>query len=287
MQGDRQADHDLLQDAMAQIQELTLRVQTLQQRREETKLHDSVAKHVPRNLQLRSGLTTAERKALLSDNKYEEFPSPLNDDNKLVGKMVSGQLKEVVTGTIPTMQKRELDIVKLAVGAWDYALRDGEDMDQRIHILSETVRTLALLSIDNAQYMAKRQLEIVLDSADAKGAYSLLRMDAGTETDVDVSSNCILQPTYVEAIQDYRKISKAIEQPKKSTSRNGGHGGRGGGFSRGGGGFNRRGGRGHHFSQQRNQYRNYDGFRNNNGGSRGYNGNSSQGQGNGRGGADQ
>ena len=111
---------------MAQIQELTLRVQTLQQRREETKLHDSVAKHVPRNLQLRSGLTTAERKALLSDNKYEEFPSPLNDDNKLVGKMVSGQLKEVVTGTIPTMQKRELDIVKLAVGAWDYALRDGE-----------------------------------------------------------------------------------------------------------------------------------------------------------------
>ena len=259
-------------DLLRQIAVLQEQVAALQagapQAGEKHTLRDEVRQKIPFHLQVGSQLTADERKTMLAKwRKFENWPLPLADKNGLAGKVLQGQgqLKQFVTSDISKFQRNELDITRMAADAWDFCL--NQECTERA---MQALQDITILSADNAQFMAKKQLECIFEGAKAKGSYALLRMDQSEQSDIDLASAEIFQPTYADAVKEFRKISKTVEpQSKPSFAGRGGFNNRRGGFRGRGSSFNS--GRQFH-SRQNGGYQ---------GGS--YHGNRSQYQGNGRG----
>lgn len=123
----------------------------------------------------------------------------------------------------------------MAADALDTSMDDSKPEQDRANLMQRALADIISLSMDNAQLMAKRQLETTLECAQAKGAYALLHLRDDQDSDIDPDSDSILQPAFVDAITDFRKVTKAIDQPRNNKNRNN--------FSsrRGRGGFNRHG----------------------------------------------
>ena len=263
---DGQTQAAALQFAMEKIAQLERQVGELQNQKLQAALCEKVQGFVPPDLHIKSLLTAEDRKSKLANyRKFESFPTAKVDQNGLVGKIFSGQgqLKQAVT-ELSKHQRNALDIARIAADTWDSCL-EGEPSNEMFERALKALRDIMELSFDNAQFMAKKQLEHVFEAAQAKGAYALLHFDTSEGSDIDLCSDEILQPAYVKAIESFRKISKSVEPHKKQSTKNGQRGGfgvrengygkyRGGGYSYRGSGqqYNYRGRGGGYPRQQGN-----------------------------------
>ena len=229
-------------------------------------MRDDIASLVPPHLQLGSRLKKEERgRKLRKYPTYDRFPKPIEDDNKLASRVIEPNRK-LILGSFVKFQQDTLDIVRIATAALHAATDSSLNIDDAVGAVREGLQDIITLAVDNAQRVAKHQLQEALKLAGAEGAYSLL----GLETDdpvLDTADHNIFQEAHVDAIKKFRTFSSAVKQQSvdkyKSNKRNqrGGRGsygsyrnnyrgsGRGGGrgnyssgFNRGGGGG--RGGRG-------------------------------------------
>ena len=179
-----------------------------------TDLSDVVAAAVCPHLQCRP-LEASERRSLLSDYpRPDQLPSPITDANGLASKTLndSAQRKLVLT-TLPQLQRDALDAGRVAAAAWEHSL-SLIDPDAKAEYLLQAVQDILGLSIDNAQRMAKTQLELTFESAGAKGAYSLLNLEPRTD-DLDFRDPSLLQQAHVECIKDIRSFNGSLEAARK------------------------------------------------------------------------
>ena len=268
------SNEDLLQQIVALQQQVAALQAVAPHAGEKHTLCDNVRQKIPVHLQVGSQLSADERKTTLAKwRKFEDWPLPLGDKNGLAGKVLQGQgqLKQFVTSDISKFQRNELDIIRMAADAWDACIGNDYSTEQKADRAVQALRDITILSTDNAQFMAKRQLECIFEGAKAKGAYALLRMDQSEESDIDLASAEMFQPSYANAVKEFRKVTKTVEPQNKQPP----FGSRGG-FNNRRGGFRGRGGsfsNGRHFHSRQN-----GGYQGNS-----YHGNRSQYQGNGRG----
>jgi hypothetical protein len=209
-------------------------------------LCDDVVACLPAHLQLRQ-LEPDERKKIIKAYPKSEpgLPKPLRDDNGLATKAIKdGASRKMAITTIPGFQKDHLEVTRIAVAAWQLAL-DLDDPARQAELMGKALRDIVVISCDNAQKLATSQLKLTFEGAGAKGAYSLLDLDAkhiddDHQLDIDFDNVNILQHAHVEAITEMCKFNSDLDKAKKlgstprTRNRYDGRGGRGGG-GRGGG----------------------------------------------------
>ena len=196
---------------------------------------------------------------------FSGFPRAIEDDNRLAAKVVGdGANRKLILGSMVKFQQDTLDIVRIATALLHHVARPDQVSDQDLAFIREGLQDIVTLGADNAQRVAKHQLQEALKLAGADGAYSLMGLETD-QPDLDVSDHNLFQEAHVDAIKKFRTFSSTVKQQSvdkyKQNKRGGGGrrgGGRystfqsqgqyGGGYRRGGqrGGFNSssRGGRG-------------------------------------------
>ena len=106
------------------------------------------------------------------------------------------------------------------------------------------------LPSDNAQRMARTQVETIFDAAVVKGAMTFISLngDQEQEVEIDLGESNILQAVHVGAMREIKKYARAVQPERKQNfNRNGRKGGRGReGGRRGNGG--KGGGKGYNHS---------------------------------------
>lgn len=233
-----------------------------------------VARYIPKHLQQKP-LQQADRKRLLKVyGHFEEgsLPKPLKDANNMAATaMGDAKDKKWVTVHAPAFQKDALDVVQVAALAM-HSVADAADEAAAADIMRQALLDVLLLAGDNAQRIARVQLDRVFEAANAKGALSLIDLDG--DDDLDPLNDNIIQGAHVDSIGEHRKFCKALAPDKKRTPNGQGRGGAGDkrgfknlrGFGRRGYAKSRGGGRGGRWDRNRSAPSN----RNNN------NGNSSE-----------
>ena len=233
-----------------QLQELQGRQQ--QQKGQQYQLHPHVQVLLPPHLQLGRHITAADRTKITK--KYAEpvdFPKAIEDENGLAAKALPQEQRDWTTKTLPKLQRQELESIKIAAAGLHMALSNA-DGARKFEFMSACLRDIIILSVDNAQKMAKSQLQEAFKAAKAPGAYALCKLES-LDSELQLSDNSIFQACHVEAIKTFRSYSSIVQREKvqdyKSRKGNfprnnynrGGRGGRGNfrGNFRGG-----RGGRG-------------------------------------------
>ena len=243
-----------MQQQMDRLQRQNDELKQQQDARKPTELHQDIAALFAPHLQLRP-MEQAERKRILSQyGKCEQLPVPLRDDNGLAGKALGGEggHKKWALTYLQSAQKEALDILRIAALGLNAAIQ-LEQGPQRIQHLEHVIRDIISMAGDNAQRMARTQLEHVFEVAGVKGARSLLNPDLAEDCSIDESDTNILQQAHIDAMQDIRKFHTSISQVRgnKNNGKQGGRGfkqggrnyrGRGGGRGRGYGGGGRGGG---------------------------------------------
>jgi hypothetical protein len=198
-------------------------------------------------------MDAAERKRTLNAYpKSGDLPSALTDSNGLAAKAVGdGQARKLVLTQLPALQRESLDALRVAATGLHMGLQmQNAPPEQRVAHLQSVLADVVKIICDNAQRVAKTQLEAVFDAAKAKGAYALLQIDPTEEScDIDEKNDNILQSAHVDAMAEIKKYNRSVETTKPKfpgRGRGGGRGGNGSGWrGRGGrGGNNWRGGRG-------------------------------------------
>jgi hypothetical protein len=267
-----------LQNLQQQINVLQQANAALQQKQELQRngleLHQHVKERFAAHLQHKQILEPAERKRTLSAYpKSNDLPSALIDSNGLAAKAVGdGQARKWALTQLPALQRETLDILRVAATGLHMGLamqnQQQASAEQCAHHLSSVLEDVIKLACDNAQRLAKTQLETIFEAAKAKGAYALLCTDPDEEgCDVDEKNDNILQAAHVDAMAEIKKYNKSVEVPKQNNRNGGGRGGNGGG--RGGGNGWRRRGRGgnNNFRGNNNNYRGNNNYNNNRGNS--------------------
>ena len=180
-------------------------------------LTDEVAAAVSPHLQCKP-LEPAERRSLLSEYpKPDQLPAPITDANGLASKTLSDTAQRKLALTIlPQLQRDALDVGRVAAAAWEHSLSLA-DSDDKAEYLLQAIQDILGLSIDNAQRMAKTQLELTFDSVGAKGAYSLLNLEPNTQ-DIDFRDPSLLQQAHVDCIKDIRSFNGSLEAAKKAAN---------------------------------------------------------------------
>lgn len=217
-------------------------------------LSDEVAGMFAPHLQVKA-MDAADRQRIMGryPKKSKQLPSALCDHNGLAAKAFADNAsKKWALTQLPACQREALDVLRLAA----MGLHAGENMADstaKLEFFRQTLRDIAVIACDNAQRMAKTQLDLVFEAAGTKGARALLNfaptIQGGLQdVDLDLQDDNILQASHVDAMQEIRKYSNSVEQARKkfngNGNRRGGKGGRGGGrrhYRNGGGG---KGGRG-------------------------------------------
>jgi hypothetical protein len=242
------------------LEQLTARLTELEnrpaQRAEREDLRDDIKSAITPNLQL-APLSDADRKAIVKARDYARFddiPKPIKDTNGLAGRALrDSPVKPVLINALPGFQSDALDLAHMAAAAWqrlaqpDPALGDGRAFCEQF------IKDVLVLSMDNAQRLAKWQLKKTFEISGAKGAYDLMDLNPGS-TDLDEKHPSLFQQAHIDALQNlkgYNKSVDTIKTPKTpKTDRRQGNGGRQyGRYDRGnsyrgrGNGGSRRGGR--------------------------------------------
>lgn len=183
-------------------------------------------------------MDASERKRTISAYpKSQQLPQALTDANGLAAKAVGeGPAKKWALTTLPALQREALDVLRVAaVGL--HAARNNNNGQARIVQLEQTLVDVITLASDNAQRMARTQLETIFDAAGTKGAMALINLDpdADHQVEIDVADNSILQAVHVDAMQEIKKYARAVQPEKKQSGGRGGRGGRRGNGGKGGG----------------------------------------------------
>lgn len=208
-------------------------------------LHPSIVELFAPHLQLRPMEASDRKRILAAYPKSEQLPQPLKDDNGLAAKALGDATgRKWVLTNLAALQKDALEILRAAATGLHVACSAAEPAERLQH-LEHTVRDIISLAGDNAQRMARTQLEHIFEAAGTKGARSLLGTDI-SDNDIDVRDANMLQQAHIDAMQDIRKFHSSVEQARKQAGkgkqqqqRGYGSRGRGGGYRYGGG---RRGG---------------------------------------------
>ena len=205
-------------------------------------LHPIVRDAIPGHLQLQP-FDSAKRKRIIARYpKSDDLPGAITDDNGLASKAISCPIgRRTVTQELPQLQRDALDVLRMAATGWHQAIQNNDNA-QRAEFLMEVIRDIAVISCDNAQRMAERQLRQAFELARAKGARAVIDL-ADNSTDIDHKDTSLFQQAHVEAIQQIRKFNSAVE-PKGRDNRSNRHGRGNGGRGGGRGGYQRNGGRG-------------------------------------------
>lgn len=223
-------------DLEATIHGLQQQILALQQHAEaailrsaEVQLVAPVADAVPPHFQI-APLKQDERNQILKPFPKVKGLSPVSDINGLAAKGLSADKKQWVTKELVAQQRDHIDVVRVAAGAWQYALDPDIGLEQRFNRMVEALRAVTILGADNAQKAAEKQLLFCLEGVGAKGADSLLDRTPSS-VEYDWNDHNIFQQCHLDAIGDYRRFASSVEAAGKKAS--GGGRGRGGGASRG------------------------------------------------------
>jgi hypothetical protein len=249
----------LLQASNAQLHQSNAQLQHERALREETLIPDDspLRDYIEEHLQHKPLEKDVRTKALRKYHKLKGLPKALTDKNGLAAKAVGdGHARKMVLTVLPALQKECLDALRVAAAGYNHAAQHAPNDRVAREYLERTLLDVCRIICDNAQRMARTQLETVFEAAGAKGATTLLNHD-DIDDDMDLDEPCILRESHVDAIKKICKYHAGISKNKpKSNNRNDrrgnqwqrrsgrrGRGGYGGGRGgRGGGGFG--GGRG-------------------------------------------
>ena len=265
-----------LQQQIAVLQQANATLQQKQElQRNGLDLHEHVKQCFAAHLQHKQILAPAERKRALSAYpKSSDLPSALVDSNGLAAKAVGdGQARKWALTQLPALQRETLDILRVAATGLHMGLamqnQQQPSAEQCVHHLVSVLEDVIKLTCDNAQRLAKTQLETIFEAAKAKGAYALLETDPGEQScDIDEKNDNILQAAHVDAMAEIKKYNKSVEVSKPNNrnggGRGGGRGGNNGWRGRGRGGNNNR--RGNYNNNYRGNNNNYNNRANGGGG---------------------
>ena len=96
------------------------------------------------------------------------------------------------------------------------------DGPQRDIFLLQALQDITLISVDNAQRIAKLQLRQTFEGSNAKNAQSI--MDFKPDSDnvsINPKDNNILQQAHIEAIQELQRFNKSIDAAKPKQKQQG------------------------------------------------------------------
>ena len=234
-----------LQDDIAQLR--TAFVQKERQRLGSTtvRIDDDVrAKYAP-HLQIPPMETHIRKQIMASHPKVEPLPKVLKDSNGLATLGIQHQfMRNQISTKYPDHQRDALEIIRVIAGVYQRIRNQEVDSSE----LPKIFEDLLSIASDNAQRLAKAQLDASINARQQKGAMSLLDRDK-----FDFKDDNIIQSSHVQAISTLAKakanIQKALPrsqtssyQSQKPRSRGGGSRGRSNGYNGGRGGKRGRGG---------------------------------------------
>jgi hypothetical protein len=215
-------------------------------------LHEEILALFPAHIQV-DPMDATDRKRLLSKYaKCDQLPGHLKDDNGLAGKaMGDGAHRKWALTHMQTIQKDALDLLRVSAVGLQGALELPDSNARSAHLMG-ALRDVCALSCDNAQRMARTQLDHVFETANAKGARSLLDFTANGD-DLDTRDTNIIQQAHIDAMQDIRKFHTSVTANRKQQGNGkgrqlrarGGRGGYQGGYGNRGFGGRGRGGKGY------------------------------------------
>ncbi len=185
-------------------------------------LDDAVLACVPPHLQ-QPALQPAKRKRLQAPYpRAEGLPKHLRDDNGFASKAVQdATTRKWAITSLSTFQREALDIARVAAVAWQRS-SSVQDPQQRVQHLQQAMRDVLVLACDNAQRMARVQLDSTFEAAGVKGTASLVDF----AHDIDPDDPNILQAAHVESMQECRKFYNGVQSKNKTSDRPNGAGGR-------------------------------------------------------------
>jgi hypothetical protein len=191
--------------------------------------------------------------------KVEPLPKVLKDSNGLATLGIKSQfMRNQITTKYPDHQRDALEVVRVLAGTYQ-RIRNN---DVELRELPKILEDLLSIASDNAQRLAKAQLEASINARQQKGAMSLMDEDK-----FDYKDDNILQSSHVLAISTLAKAKSNLQKalPKSQTSsyqsqnsrsrgrgrNNGSYGGSYGGRGRRGGSRGRGRGRGRSSQQDK------------------------------------
>lgn len=221
-----------LQQQIELLSAQNLELKRDQDRRGTTQLHDDILALFSPHLQREPMASTDRKRVLAKYAKSDQLPVCLKDDNGLAGKaMGDGANKKWVITHMQSAQKDALDLLRVGALGLQGALAAGSDAARTAHLI-DVMRDLVTLSCDNAQRLARTQIEHVFEAAGAKGAYTLIDFTADGD-DIDTRDHNIIQQAHIDAMGDIRKFSASVKKQDKQPRKQGQGGGRGGYVYRG------------------------------------------------------
>ena len=235
-------------DVATQLQRMQEQINALQQanadlrnteaaKRDRIALRPEVRDLFAPHLQYKQMDAAARKRAINNYPKSHQLPQALTDANGLAAKAVGeGPAKKWALTTLPALQREALDVLRVAaVGL--HAARNNSNGEARIIQLEQALADVITLASDNAQRMARTQLEAIFDAAGTKGAMALINLDpdADHQVEIDIADTSILQAVHVDAMQEIKKYARAVQPEKKQPGGRGGRGGRRGNGGKGGG----------------------------------------------------
>lgn len=179
-------------------------------------LHPDIAGLIAPHLQCASRVKKDERGRILRKYPtFARFPEAIEDGNKLASSCLGeGANRKVILGSMVRFQQDTLDLVRIATSLLQVvstATDNGINADQIIGQLRDGLADLVVLGSDNAQRVAKHQLQEALKCAGAEGAYSLMGLES-EEPDLEVTDHNLFQEAHVDAIKKFKTFSGAVKQ---------------------------------------------------------------------------
>ena len=105
----------------------------------------------------------------------------------------------------------ELEVLKLAALGWHTSLQ--EQNSENFKNMASILQNITLLAADNAQKLAKYQLQEAFSAADAEGAYALCKLESD-ESELVLDDHSVFQECHVQALTKYRALTKEVQKQK-------------------------------------------------------------------------
>ena len=214
-QQQQQARYNALADAHALLQKQQADRSAIRESKQvPIALPPEVQGCVPPHLQLES-LEAPQRKQVITSYVQHDLPKHIRDENGLASRAItSSENRKWVVTHLPQLQRDALDVLRISTAAWVQAT-NMPNGPQRDMFLFQALQDITLISVDNAQRIAKLQLKQTFEGSNAKNAQSI--MDFKPDSDnvsINPKDNNILQQAHIEAIQELQRFNKSIDAAK-------------------------------------------------------------------------
>ena len=170
-------------------------------------LHPLVREIVPTHLHVKP-FKAEERKQLLTTKKFKNLPRALKDHNGLALRGIkSEQTKKFINNDLFNMQKRELELATVACALADEFAKDSYSKASA----ADAIARITKLAYDNAQHMAKLQLETCFKFRGLKGAETMVDYN-----ELDPEDGNIFQQCHIDAIREMDGFRKVVDRPRRT-----------------------------------------------------------------------